>query len=128
MTVGQFATHPQQADFSKVSGEVAFCLDFRSRSTQTLSLIDATLQRLMDYISHRHGVRFNLGEQTESAPVQMDHLLLADLTPAAEQQHVPARVLSSGAGHDGRCSRRMACPPLCCSCATPTVAITPRKA
>ncbi|AHF76813.1 Allantoate amidohydrolase [Sodalis praecaptivus] len=100
VTVGQFATHPQQADFSKVSGEVAFCLDFRSRSPQTLSLMDAALRRLIDDISLRHGVRFELGEQTESAPAQMDPALLADLTRAAEQQRVPARVMPSGAGHD----------------------------
>ncbi|WP_312885028.1 M20/M25/M40 family metallo-hydrolase [Candidatus Sodalis endolongispinus] len=100
MTAGQFATHPQQADFSKVSGEVAFCLDFRSRSTSTLALMDTELRRLIDEIVHRHGVSFDLGEQTSSAPAQMSPVLLTALRHAAETQRVPNMIMPSGAGHD----------------------------
>lgn len=100
VTTGQLATDPQQADFSKVSGEVKFCVDFRSRSLETLASIDQRLQQRIAQIAARHGVSFALGEQTRSAPAQMDAALQNLLHAAAVEQHIPAMSLQSGAGHD----------------------------
>lgn len=100
VTHGQIATDAQQADFSKVSGEVKFCVDFRSRSLQTLSLIDQRLQHRLQQITARHGVTFDLGEQTRSAPAAMDPSLQQLLQSAAIEQQVSAMTLQSGAGHD----------------------------
>ncbi len=100
VTSGQFSTDPLQADFSKVSGEVKFCVDFRSRSVETLALIDQHLQQRILTISACHGVKFDLGEQTRSAPGVMDEALLALLQNAADRQQIPAISLQSGAGHD----------------------------
>lgn len=100
VTSGQFSTDALQADFSKVSGEVSFCVDFRSRSPETLALIDQHLQQRIADISARHGVTFTLGTQTRSAPGVIDQALITLLQHAAEQQAIPAMTLQSGAGHD----------------------------
>jgi N-carbamoyl-L-amino-acid hydrolase len=100
VTSGQFATDALQADFSKVSGEVNFCVDFRSRSLETLALIDQRLQQRIIAISARHGVTFTLGAQTRSAPGVMDEALVTLLQHVACRQAIPSMTLQSGAGHD----------------------------
>ncbi len=100
VTSGQFSTDALQADFSKVSGEVNFCVDFRSRSLETLAIIDQHLQQRVKAISAKHGVIFNLGQQTRSAPGIMDATLVNLLQNAADQLAIPAMTLQSGAGHD----------------------------
>ncbi|WP_369790226.1 Zn-dependent hydrolase [Rouxiella sp. WC2420] len=100
VTNGQLATDALQADFSKVSGEVKFCVDFRSRSLETLELIDQRLSHRITTIAACHGVTFTLGAQTRSAPGVMDEALLSLLQSAADEQNIPAMSLQSGAGHD----------------------------
>ena len=56
--------------------------------------------RLIVEIGDRHGVGFDLGEQTGSDPTQMDPALLTALRHAAEAHRVPNRIMPSGAGHD----------------------------
>ena len=36
ITVGRFSTNPEKHVFSKVAGEVDFCIDVRSQSRETL--------------------------------------------------------------------------------------------
>ncbi|MEQ7918392.1 Zn-dependent hydrolase [Xanthomonas sp. WHRI 1810A] len=100
VTVGQFATDPVQADFSKVSGHVDFCIDLRSEQPATLALMDERLQRALTDISGEHGVTFDLGEQTRSAAGVMASQLIADLHGAAHASGLRTLSLPSGAGHD----------------------------
>ncbi|MGA7585835.1 MAG: Zn-dependent hydrolase [Rouxiella badensis] len=100
VTSGQLSTDAQQADFSKISGDVKFCVDFRSSSVETLALIDQHLHQRIAQITARHGVSFELGEQTRSAPAKMDTKLQRLLHNAARALSIPAMTLQSGAGHD----------------------------
>ncbi|WP_158892019.1 MULTISPECIES: Zn-dependent hydrolase [unclassified Pseudomonas] len=100
VTVGQFATDPVQADFSKVSGQVDFCIDLRSEKTSTLALMEQNLQATIAQIGTQHGVTFDLGERTQSTPGVMSPQLVAELDRAARQWGVKTRSMPSGAGHD----------------------------
>lgn len=100
VTVGQLATDPLQADFSKVSGQVDFCIDLRSQQPQTLALMDQRLQRALSDISAEHGVTFDLGERTQSAPGLMSAPLIAQLQGAAQAIGLQTLNMPSGAGHD----------------------------
>lgn len=100
VTVGQFATDPVQADFSKVSGRVDFCIDLRSQQPSTLALMDERLQRAVNSIAAEQGVTFELGERTQSAPGVMSTGLITELQGAAQILGLQTRSLPSGAGHD----------------------------
>jgi N-carbamoyl-L-amino-acid hydrolase len=99
-TVGQFSTDPLQADFSKVSGQVDFCIDLRSESLATLALMDEHLQHALLQISAAHGVQFELGEQSRSRPALMSARLVEQLHGAVAACALPCVSLPSGAGHD----------------------------
>lgn len=100
VTVGQFATDPVQADFSKVSGQVDFCIDLRSEQASTLALMDQRLQHAVAEIAAQHGVTFDLGERTQSTAGVMSAQLVAELDLAARQLGLKTRSMPSGAGHD----------------------------
>jgi N-carbamoyl-L-amino-acid hydrolase len=100
VTVGQFATNPIQADFSKVSGQVDFCIDLRSESPSTLALMDQQLQQALIEISAEHGVTFDLGERTHSKPGVMSPRLIERLHRVTESLGIQTRSMPSGAGHD----------------------------
>lgn len=100
VTVGQFQTDRQQADFSKVSGQVEFCIDLRSRSIATLQLMDSHLLQAVEQISTEHGVRFELGEQSGSAPGVLAEPLVQRLQAAATRLGYSSLGMPSGAGHD----------------------------
>jgi N-carbamoyl-L-amino-acid hydrolase len=100
VTVGQFATDPVQADFSKVSGRVDFCIDLRSEQASTLALMDERLQHTLSEIAAQQGVTFDLGERTQSTAGVMSTQLIADLNGAAQRLGLKTRSMPSGAGHD----------------------------
>ncbi len=100
VTFGQAATDPVQHAFSKVAGEVAFCLDVRSQSADLLDGLRDRIQELCAEIAARRGVRFDLGSLSDSVPAIMDPRLLAALREAARQTGLDPAVLASGAGHD----------------------------
>lgn len=100
VTVGQFQTDPRQADFSKVSGQVEFCIDLRSRSLATLKLMDSHLLQVVERISAEQGVRLHLGEQSGSAPGVLAAPLVAQLQSAAARLGYSSLSMPSGAGHD----------------------------
>lgn len=100
VTIGQLQTDPQQADFSKVSGRVEFCIDLRSRSIATLQLMDSHLLQAVAQITTEHGVRFELGEQSGSAPGVLAEPLVQRLQAAAARLGYSSLGMPSGAGHD----------------------------
>lgn len=100
LTFGQVNTDAVQADFSKVPGLVAFCIDMRSRDPQTLGEMDALIQKIAAEIESFHGVRFDLGPVSGSQPAQMNDQLQQALARAAQSINAPCRSMASGAGHD----------------------------
>ncbi|MGE8615855.1 MAG: Zn-dependent hydrolase [Achromobacter veterisilvae] len=100
LTFGQVNTDARQADFSKVPGQVNFCVDMRSRSVDTLRLLDSLLQKTAGELEASHGVRFEWGPVSGSQPAVMDEALQQALRDAALASGVQPRLLPSGAGHD----------------------------
>lgn len=100
LTFGQVYTDAQQADFSKVPGQVSFCVDIRSRDTNSLRQMDAHVQGIAAELEAAHGVRFDWGATSGSQPAIMDERLQAALHAAADAIGAPSRSMPSGAGHD----------------------------
>jgi beta-ureidopropionase / N-carbamoyl-L-amino-acid hydrolase len=100
ITIGQIATDPQQHAFSKVAGEVAFCLDIRADQNALLAIIHHRLLILIDEISRSRRVSFDLRDRSGTTPAAMDGQLLRQLHDLAEHMGIPAIELPSGAGHD----------------------------
>ncbi|WP_158782833.1 Zn-dependent hydrolase [Pantoea sp. BAV 3049] len=99
-TCGRFFTDAVAADMSKVSGEVDFCLDFRSESRESLLEMDRCLAECIVRLEKRYGVTITPGEQSSSSAAGMDAGLKAELQLAAETLAIPVLAMPSGAGHD----------------------------
>jgi N-carbamoyl-L-amino-acid hydrolase len=100
LTLGKVNTDMQQADFSKVCGQLGFCIDIRSRHPNTLHQMDRELHRVVKEIEAEYGVNFVLGAQSGSEPAVMDEVLQNTLCDQATALKIPFRVMPSGAGHD----------------------------
>jgi N-carbamoyl-L-amino-acid hydrolase len=100
ITIGQIATDPQQHAFSKVAGEVAFCLDIRADQNALLEIIHHQLLTLVEEIGRSRRVSFELRGRSGTNPAAMDRLLLQRLHDLSAHRGIPAIKLPSGAGHD----------------------------
>ncbi len=100
LTFGQVNTDSRQSDFSKVAGSVGFCIDIRSRSTDSLQQMDRQVQATVAALARQHGVIFDLGEQRRSQPALMDDALRRELARSADRLGLTHHEMPSGAGHD----------------------------
>ncbi|WP_110684891.1 Zn-dependent hydrolase [Salinicola aestuarinus] len=100
VTVGQIATPPAQHAFSKIPGEVGFCLDVRSGSPAVLAELEATLHEIVERIGTERGVRFDLGPRSASLPAPMSETLTQRCQQLAVEHRISHCLLPSGAGHD----------------------------
>jgi beta-ureidopropionase / N-carbamoyl-L-amino-acid hydrolase len=98
--MGQVATDPQHHAFSKVAGEVGFCLDVRADREALLKTIHQRLLVLIDEISRSRRVTFDLRTRSETHPAPMNGDLLGRLHGLAAGAGIPTLALPSGAGHD----------------------------
>ncbi len=90
----------EEAGFTKVPGEARFQLDVRSVDPGNVDAVFAELHRLVPLIEARRGVRFDLGEETGSAPSPMNAGVRDALASAATALGVPHCRMASGGGHD----------------------------
>lgn len=99
-TFGIVGTDPTMHSFSRVPGEARFCLDTRGIRPETLAEIRSRLAAVIERVSERHGVRFELG--TDSGPdiAAMSPALQSRLIEAARSLGIPFQEMPSGAGHD----------------------------
>ncbi|WP_027348779.1 Zn-dependent hydrolase [Halotalea alkalilenta] len=100
ITCGQVHTDPTVDAFSKIPGELGFCLDVRSEREETLAEIEQALAAMLARIERERGVRAELGERTSSRAARMDPTLRRLLREAAERAGLAPPTLPSGAGHD----------------------------
>lgn len=100
ITFGQIATDTAQHSFSKVAGEVGFCLDVRSQGKDTLGLVAGHVDTLAAEIASRHGVSFDLGAISGSEPALMSKAMLDMMERVAGRIGLATRTMASGAGHD----------------------------
>lgn len=86
---------------AKVPGELSFCLDLRSGERDILKRTNAKLaKRIAEIEVQRPGIRFELGPQSRSTPVQLSAVLLKRLRQAALDLHRRPPEMLSGGGHD----------------------------
>lgn len=100
VTFGRVCTDPEEADFSKVAGHVAFCIDVRSEDAATLALIDTDLQAVVARVALQGSVSIDLGPRTGSTPARMDPALIEAIRSESEALGIPVRAMPCGAGHD----------------------------
>ncbi|WP_187775974.1 Zn-dependent hydrolase [Salinicola corii] len=100
VTVGQIATPPDQHAFSKIPGEIGFCLDVRSECPQTLERLEHRLFASARHLEAERGVRFDFGVRTGSTPAPMSPALTERCQILAEAIDLAHMTLPSGAGHD----------------------------
>jgi beta-ureidopropionase / N-carbamoyl-L-amino-acid hydrolase len=100
ITMGQIATDPEHHAFSKVAGEVSFCLDIRADRDALLATVHQQLHDLIAEIGRSRRVTFDLGARSGTNPAPMDGELVARLHSLAAREAIPTLALPSGAGHD----------------------------
>lgn len=94
------AASPQHA-MAKVPGHAGFCLDLRSDEVASLQEADAALQAEIARIeAARPGIRFELGEQSRSAPARLSESMARFVAKGAALQGDSPRRMLSGGGHD----------------------------
>ncbi len=99
-TFGIFGTEPARHAFSKVPGEVNFCLDLRSSEAALLDELPARLTALAAQVGAQRRVAVELGPISRSQPARMDDGLRRRLAAAAAAAELPVLELPSGGGHD----------------------------
>ncbi len=100
VTVGQIATDPDEASFSKIAGDVRFSLDVRSAEPATLAAVREEIDAIVARIETRDRVRFELGRLTASEPARMSPAVVSALGAAARAAGVAHIEMPCGAGHD----------------------------
>jgi N-carbamoyl-L-amino-acid hydrolase len=100
ITFGQVSTDPEQHAFSKVPGEVSFCLDVRSTSPLLLDRAHEALLEFAADVEKRRGVRFDWGPRSGSTPAPMDIGIVERLERIAAGMNIKVPRMPSGAGHD----------------------------
>jgi N-carbamoyl-L-amino-acid hydrolase len=100
ITIGEVATDPQFHAFSKVAGEVLFCLDIRADQEAVLERCHRHLLALIDEIGRSRHVSFDLRARSGTRPAPMDGRLRGRLQHLAARAGITSASLPSGAGHD----------------------------
>lgn len=98
-TMGKFGTDPAAHAMTKVPGEVRFSFNVGSIQEEVIAQADALLARLLDGITQRRGVRFEMGPRFGSAPSRLDPALIAMVEDSAKAAGSPALRLAT-VGHD----------------------------
>ena len=100
VTVGEIATDPREASFSKVAGLVRFSLDIRSNCTATLEEFASGLRALADLIEIERNVSFDFGPRSSTVPARMHPDVIEGLRKASGDLQMPVLEMPCGAGHD----------------------------
>lgn len=100
VTVGEIATDPEEASFSKVAGLVRFSLDIRSNSLASLDEFAIELKSTAASIESDRNVSFDFGPRTSTTPASMHPAVIAGLRQSAGEARQPVLDMPCGAGHD----------------------------
>jgi N-carbamoyl-L-amino-acid hydrolase len=100
LTTGIVETNPKEHAVSRVPGEVAFALEYRSQDTKTLHSFGKVIEAECQQVQQRRGVSFNLGSAVYTEPARMSGQLTGLLEQEANDADIPFEIMPSGAGHD----------------------------
>ena len=100
VTTGIVGTDPAEHSISRIPGLVAFSLEARSKSQDTLEAFYQLVRAECTAISRERGVAFDFDRRLLSDPATMDPAVCAALARACAEQGTVFDTLPSGAGHD----------------------------
>lgn len=100
VTCGIVGTDPREHAVSRIPGDVAFSLEIRSQSQDTLEAFHQLVQVEAAGIERSRGVRFDFGERVLSEPGLIDRDWAERLRRACDALQYPYIDIPSGAGHD----------------------------
>lgn len=100
LTSGIVETNAREHAVSRVPGEVAFALEYRSQDANTLKSFGALLQSECAQVGRKRGVTFDLGASVLTSAARMSDKVAELCQQQAEAAGIPFEVLPSGAGHD----------------------------
>lgn len=83
-----------------IPGQVAFTVDMRHPSADTLSAMDAALRDVCAQVADEIGLTLSLEQISYTAPVAFDDGCVAAVKGACERLGVSHQYITSGAGHD----------------------------
>jgi N-carbamoyl-L-amino-acid hydrolase len=100
LTSGIVETNASEHAVSRVPGEVAFALEYRSQDPNTLKSFAALLQSECAQVGRKRGVTFDPGAAVLTEPARMSGKVIDLCRQQAEAANIPFEILASGAGHD----------------------------
>jgi len=100
ITSGVVQTNAAEHTLSRIPGEIAFSLDIRSQSQQTLDDFYQLLQDECAIVRRNRGVEFEFDEKILTPPGEIAPELKRRLVGICEELQVPYIEIPSGAGHD----------------------------
>lgn len=100
VTAGIIETDAAEHSLTRIPGEVAFSLEIRSQSTDTLEAFYHLVQTECRQIEAKRKVTFAFDRRIDSAPARVDDRWIDRLTRTSEALGLPSEKVASGAGHD----------------------------
>jgi len=100
ITSGVVQTNAAEHTLTRIPGEIAFSLDIRSQSQQTLDDFYQLLQDECAIVRRNRGVEFEFDEKILTPPGEIAPELKRRLVGICEELQVPYIEIPSGAGHD----------------------------
>lgn len=100
LTAGIVETNPREHAVSRVPGEAAFALEYRSQDAKTLKSFGALIETECAQVAKKRGVTFDFAPPVVTAPARMSDAVTELLKQSAEVASIPYEILPSGAGHD----------------------------
>jgi len=100
ITSGVVQTNAAEHTLTRIPGEIAFSLDIRSQSLQTLDEFYQLLKDECDIVRRNRGVEFEFDEKILTPPGEIAPELERKLVGICEELQVPYIEIPSGAGHD----------------------------
>jgi beta-ureidopropionase / N-carbamoyl-L-amino-acid hydrolase len=100
ITSGVVQTNAAEHTLTRIPGEIAFSLDIRSQSPQTLEEFYRLLHSECAIVRRNRGVEFEFDEKITTAPGEIAPELARELAGICDELQVPYIEIPSGAGHD----------------------------
>ena len=97
-TVGMVSVRPNSRN--TIPGEVCFSVDFRDPNDEVVSAMENSFRDRAGALARAHDVNIGIREIWDSPAVHFDQRLIDAVSHAARSAHLPAREITSGAGHD----------------------------
>jgi len=99
-TIGRFHTDPALHGLTIVPGSFHFSLDVRAYDEAVLAELDQSVDRIIEGVEQRRGVRFHRGAKARAAVGPVDPTIRSALIDGAAALGIPSIDLGSPASHD----------------------------